>query len=172
MEVLKKIQQFISYWYVRYLLATELYMVEAWEKMIVRILFKNTKTNIGMVGMQILFFRLCQQSSPHRGSWGYDILKYYRSIRYTLVLTLLCLKGFSLEPFQTFDPFLQPHYWVQRDLLDNQLFYTTSSFPTHQEWRWKPFHYEYYLSAKLWQLLSDKFKIMTQQYSNINILGK
>lgn len=58
MEVLKKIQQFISYWYVRYLLATELYMVEAWEKMIVRILFKNTKTNIGMAGMQILFFRL------------------------------------------------------------------------------------------------------------------
>ncbi|KAH9643595.1 hypothetical protein HF086_000069 [Spodoptera exigua] len=40
MEVVKKIQQFISYWYVRYLVATELYMVDTWEKVIVRILFK------------------------------------------------------------------------------------------------------------------------------------
>ncbi|KAF9407824.1 hypothetical protein HW555_012280 [Spodoptera exigua] len=35
MEVVKKIQQFISYWYVRYLVATELYMVDTWEKVIV-----------------------------------------------------------------------------------------------------------------------------------------
>ncbi|CAB3245161.1 unnamed protein product [Arctia plantaginis] len=39
MEVGKKIQQFISYWYLRYLLVTELYMVEPWEKMIVHTLF-------------------------------------------------------------------------------------------------------------------------------------
>ncbi|XP_047037873.1 serine palmitoyltransferase small subunit A [Helicoverpa zea] len=39
MEIVKKIQQFISYWYVRYLLVTELYMVETWEKVIVHILF-------------------------------------------------------------------------------------------------------------------------------------
>ncbi|XP_063898501.1 serine palmitoyltransferase small subunit A [Helicoverpa armigera] len=39
MEIVKRIQQFISYWYVRYLLVTELYMVETWEKVIVHILF-------------------------------------------------------------------------------------------------------------------------------------
>ncbi|KAJ8705985.1 hypothetical protein PYW07_010762 [Mythimna separata] len=39
MEILKKIQQFFSYWYVRYLLVTELYMVDTWEKIVVHILF-------------------------------------------------------------------------------------------------------------------------------------
>ncbi|XP_022828795.1 uncharacterized protein LOC111358116 [Spodoptera litura] len=39
MEFLKKIQQFISHWYVRYLLATELYMVDTWEKVVMHIVF-------------------------------------------------------------------------------------------------------------------------------------
>ncbi|XP_050555870.1 uncharacterized protein LOC118277004 [Spodoptera frugiperda] len=39
MEFVKKIQQFISYWYVRYLLATELYMVDTWEKVVMHIVF-------------------------------------------------------------------------------------------------------------------------------------
>lgn len=41
MEIIKKIQAFISYWYLRYLLVTEMYMVEPWEKAVIRILFKN-----------------------------------------------------------------------------------------------------------------------------------
>lgn len=44
MEIIKKIQAFISYWYLRYLLVTEMYMVEPWEKAVIRILFKNIKS--------------------------------------------------------------------------------------------------------------------------------
>ncbi|XP_026744059.1 uncharacterized protein LOC113505512 [Trichoplusia ni] len=39
MGFIKRIQQFINYWYVRYLLVTELYMVDTWEKIVVHILF-------------------------------------------------------------------------------------------------------------------------------------
>lgn len=35
MEVFKKLQQFFKYWYVRYLLVTELYMVDTWERITV-----------------------------------------------------------------------------------------------------------------------------------------
>ncbi|KAJ0170581.1 hypothetical protein K1T71_013952 [Dendrolimus kikuchii] len=38
MDIVKKIQQFIKYWYVRYLLVTELYMVDTWEKITVQII--------------------------------------------------------------------------------------------------------------------------------------
>ncbi|XP_026324510.1 serine palmitoyltransferase small subunit A [Hyposmocoma kahamanoa] len=39
MEIIKKIQAFISYWYLRYLLVTEMYMVEPWEKAVIHVLF-------------------------------------------------------------------------------------------------------------------------------------
>ncbi|XP_048000047.1 uncharacterized protein LOC125237120 [Leguminivora glycinivorella] len=39
MSLIKKIQLFLSYWYQRYLLATELYMVEPWEKVVIHIVF-------------------------------------------------------------------------------------------------------------------------------------
>lgn len=35
----ESIQKFIGYWYFRYLLVTELYMVEKWERVMIRILF-------------------------------------------------------------------------------------------------------------------------------------
>ncbi|CAH0403735.1 unnamed protein product [Chilo suppressalis] len=38
-NVVTKVKEVISYWYLRYQLATELYMVEPWEKTVVHLLF-------------------------------------------------------------------------------------------------------------------------------------
>ncbi|KAI5638262.1 small subunit of serine palmitoyltransferase-like domain-containing protein [Phthorimaea operculella] len=39
MDTVKKPKNFLSYWYQRYLLATELYMVEPWERVVIHIIF-------------------------------------------------------------------------------------------------------------------------------------
>ncbi|XP_030037384.2 serine palmitoyltransferase small subunit B [Manduca sexta] len=39
MDMIKKIQQYIKYMYIRYLLVTELYMVETWEQILIHLLF-------------------------------------------------------------------------------------------------------------------------------------
>ncbi|XP_004923746.1 uncharacterized protein LOC101740127 [Bombyx mori] len=39
MDLIEKVKKFISYWYIRYLLATELYMVETWERIAIHIVF-------------------------------------------------------------------------------------------------------------------------------------
>ncbi|XP_050680251.1 serine palmitoyltransferase small subunit A [Leptidea sinapis] len=38
MNFIKSVREFLCYWYLRYLLATELYMVEPWERTVVHIL--------------------------------------------------------------------------------------------------------------------------------------
>ncbi|CAG9790000.1 unnamed protein product [Diatraea saccharalis] len=38
-NVVRKAKEFISYWYLRYLLATELYIVEPWEKVVIHLLY-------------------------------------------------------------------------------------------------------------------------------------
>ncbi|CAG4980472.1 unnamed protein product [Colias eurytheme] len=39
MDLIKKVRAFISHWYLRYLVSTELYMVEPWERVVIHILF-------------------------------------------------------------------------------------------------------------------------------------
>ncbi|XP_073965972.1 uncharacterized protein [Choristoneura fumiferana] len=39
MSLVKKVQKFFAYWYQRYLLATEMYMVEPWEKAVIHFIF-------------------------------------------------------------------------------------------------------------------------------------
>lgn len=36
-----KLSSFLGYWYFRYMLVTELYMVEKWERIFISILYKN-----------------------------------------------------------------------------------------------------------------------------------
>ncbi|XP_052747899.1 serine palmitoyltransferase small subunit A [Galleria mellonella] len=38
-NAVKKVKEFFSYWYLRYLLVTELYMVEPWEKVVIQLVF-------------------------------------------------------------------------------------------------------------------------------------
>lgn len=38
---IEKFSSFLGYWYFRYMLVTELYMVEKWERIFISILYKN-----------------------------------------------------------------------------------------------------------------------------------
>ncbi|CAG4960718.1 unnamed protein product [Parnassius apollo] len=38
-EIVQRIRKSVNLWYVRYLVATELYMVEPWEKVVIHVFF-------------------------------------------------------------------------------------------------------------------------------------
>ncbi|XP_059045903.1 serine palmitoyltransferase small subunit A [Achroia grisella] len=38
-NLIQNIKKFFTYWYLRYLLVTELYMVETWEKIVIQSIF-------------------------------------------------------------------------------------------------------------------------------------
>ncbi|KPJ01181.1 hypothetical protein RR46_03052 [Papilio xuthus] len=38
-DAVERIRKYVKRWYVRYLVATELYMVEPWEKVVIHVLF-------------------------------------------------------------------------------------------------------------------------------------
>lgn len=41
--MLNKVKEFVNFWWMRYLMVTELYIVEPWERVVMRILFKAKK---------------------------------------------------------------------------------------------------------------------------------
>jgi len=64
-----KIVDFISYWYMRYLLVSELYLVEKWERYMIRILFNFDNS---------LLLNLCYLRIKHISEYIFDdtILRY------------------------------------------------------------------------------------------------
>ncbi|XP_047508746.1 uncharacterized protein LOC125052165 [Pieris napi] len=39
MDLIKSAREFISHWYLRYILSIELYMVEPWERLVIHVIF-------------------------------------------------------------------------------------------------------------------------------------
>lgn len=50
----QEIWKFINYWYFRYLLITELYMVEKWERVMIHIVFVIIFTIIGLFNWTVV----------------------------------------------------------------------------------------------------------------------
>ncbi|CAH0718407.1 unnamed protein product, partial [Brenthis ino] len=67
MEAVQKVRKFISHWYLRYLVSTELYMVEPWERAVIHVLFVVVFALFWYFNYSIIFNGISQlrDSSQH-----------------------------------------------------------------------------------------------------------